>query len=115
MKLKSNYLADFLSLFFPQLCPACGSELMANEKVICTDCHYNLPFTNFHLHHDNVVARQFWGKINLEGAYALYYFTKGGKVQNLMHHFKYRGMQQIGTTLGKIAGSQLVTNTAFAS
>lgn len=115
MKLKSVYLADFLSLFFPQLCPACGNELVAHEKVICTDCHYNLPLTNFHLQADNIVARQFWGKINLEGAYSLYYFTKGGKVQSLMHHFKYKNMPQIGNTLGAIAGSQLATNPGFAS
>ncbi|GAA4098069.1 ComF family protein [Mucilaginibacter panaciglaebae] len=115
MKLKSSYLANFLSLLFPQLCPACGNELVTHEKVICTDCHYNLPLTNFHLQADNIVARQFWGKINLEGAYALYYFSKGGKVQNLMHHFKYKGMQQIGNVLGNIAGLQLATNPRFAS
>lgn len=114
MKLK-NYLADFLSLLFPQLCPACGNELVAHEKVICTDCQYNLPQTNFHLVNDNIVARQFWGKINLEGAYSLYYFTKGGKVQNLMHHFKYKDMPQIGNALGKIAGLQLATNATFAA
>lgn len=115
LKLKTGYLADFLSLFFPQLCPACGAELVTHEKVICTDCHYNLPLTNFHLQADNIVARQFWGKINLEGAYALYYFTKGGKVQNLMHHFKYKGMRQIGNALGNIAGSQLMANDKFAT
>lgn len=114
LKINTGYLSDFLSLFFPQLCPACGEELVAHEKVICTDCHYNLPLTNFHLQADNIVARQFWGKIKLENAYALYYFTKGGKVQNLMHHFKYKGMQQIGNTLGSIAGTQL-SNTSFAS
>lgn len=115
MKLQNSYLADFLSLFFPQLCPACGAALVANEKIICTDCLYNLPLTNFHLQPDNIVAQQFWGKINLEAAYALYYFTKGGKVQNLMHHFKYKGMQQIGNLLGNIAGAQLVKNEKFAS
>ena len=114
MRIKTSYLADFLSLLFPQLCPACGNELVAHEKVICTDCHYNLPLTNFHLQADNIVAQQFWGKVNLEGAYALYYFTKGGKVQNLMHHFKYKGMQQIGNLLGNIAGKQLAGNTQFA-
>lgn len=89
--------------------------MVAHEKVICTDCRYNLPLTNFHLQADNIVARQFWGKIKLEGAYSLYYFTKGGKVQNLMHHFKYKGMPQIGEMLGKIAGSQLATDATFAS
>lgn len=86
---------------------------MAGEHIICTDCRFNLPFTNFHLQPDNIVARQFWGKVNLEAAYATYYFAKGGKVQNLMHHFKYKGMQQIGIILGEIAGTQLVKNEVF--
>jgi ComF family protein len=113
VKLTQSYLADFVSLLFPQLCPACGESLVINEHIICTDCLYNLPFTNFHLQPDNIVAQSFWGKINLEGAYALYYFSKGGKVQNLMHHFKYKGVQQIGHLLGNIAGGQLIKNDIF--
>jgi ComF family protein len=113
VKLAQTYLADFVALLFPQLCPACGESLMAGEHVICTDCRFNLPFTNFHQQPDNIVARQFWGKVNLEAAYALYYFAKGGKVQNLMHHFKYRGMQQIGVLLGNIAGAQLAKSDIF--
>jgi ComF family protein len=115
MKLQSGYLADFLSLLFPELCPACGTTLVAHEQVICTDCLYNLPFTNFHLQPGNIVAQQFWGKIKVEEAYALYYFSKGGKVQNLMHHFKYKGMHDIGNLLGNIASAQLITNSKFAS
>jgi len=88
---------------------------MANEQLICTDCRYSLPFTNFHLHPDNIVAQQFWGKIDLEGAYALFYFTKGGKVQNLMHQFKYKGVKEIGNLLGNIAGGQLVESGIFRS
>lgn len=107
MKLLRSYLADFTALLFPELCPACGETLVAAEDIICTDCRYNLPVTNFHLQPDNIVARQFWGKVDIEGAYSLYYFAKGGKVQNLMHHFKYSGMQRIGNILGSIAGSQL--------
>jgi ComF family protein len=63
----------------------------------------------------NIVAQQFWGKINLEAAYSLYYFSKGGKIQSLMHQFKYRGMKQIGNLLGNIAGSQLIKNEQFNS
>ncbi|MDN5287332.1 MAG: amidophosphoribosyltransferase [Mucilaginibacter sp.] len=113
MKLLRGYLADFVSLLFPELCPACQASLVANELVICSDCRYNLPYTNFHLQADNIVAQQFYGKINIQAAYALYYFTKGGKVQNLMHHFKYKGMQQIGDLLGNIAESQLIENPIF--
>jgi len=111
--LQHGYLADFVSLLFPELCSACRESLMANEHLICTDCLYNLPFTNFHLQADNIVAQQFWGKIELEGAYSLYYFSKGGKIQNLMHQFKYKGMKQIGNLLGNIAGGQLIKNKVF--
>jgi ComF family protein len=115
VKLSRTYFADLVALLFPELCPACGESLMANEQVICTTCQYSLPLTNFHLHPDNIVARQFWGKINLQAAYALYYFTKGGKVQNLVHHLKYKGMPQIGHAVGAIAGAQLVKNNIFFS
>ncbi|MEO8887382.1 MAG: phosphoribosyltransferase family protein [Mucilaginibacter sp.] len=111
--MKLSCIADFISLLFPELCPACGESLIATEQLMCTQCRYTLPFTNFHLQADNIVARQFWGKLNVEGAYALYYFAKGGKVQNLMHHFKYKGMFRIGNLLGSIAGSQLMQNDTF--
>ncbi|HZX57295.1 MAG TPA: double zinc ribbon domain-containing protein, partial [Mucilaginibacter sp.] len=61
MKLRTGYIADFISLLFPELCQACSANLVAGEDLICTDCRYNLPFTNFHLKPDNLVAQQFWG------------------------------------------------------
>jgi ComF family protein len=113
MSFKGGYLADFVSLLFPELCAACGQSMMANEQVICTDCLYNLPYTNFHLQPDNIVAQQFWGRLDLQGAYALYFFTKGGKIQHILHQLKYKGMQQAGRMLGNIAGNQLIKNDIF--
>ena len=113
MKLQGTYLADFIALLFPELCCACGETLVAGEDLLCTDCHYNLPFTNFHLQTDNIVAQQYWGKVNLRGAYALYYFAKGGNVQNMMHQFKYKGVKRIGNVLGNIAGTQLAKSEVF--
>jgi ComF family protein len=113
MKLQAGYWADFVSLLFPELCQSCGEGLVAGEDILCLDCRYNLPFTDFHLKPDNMVAQQFWGKINLEAAYSLCYFTKGGKMQHLMHNFKYKGVQKIGILLGNIAGEQLMQNPVF--
>jgi predicted amidophosphoribosyltransferase len=62
-----------------------------------------------------MVAQQFWGKINLEAAYAMCYFTKGGKMQHLMHQFKYKGIQKIGNMLGDMAGGQLLKSPVFNS
>lgn len=115
MQFLRTYAADFISLIFPQLCVACRESLMANEDLLCTDCLYNLPLTDFHLQPDNIVARQFWGKLNIKSAYALYYFNKGGNIQNMMHQFKYNGVQRIGNVLGNIAGGQLTQNEIFKS
>jgi ComF family protein len=102
------YLADFIALLFPQLCYACGNSLISSEDLICTDCLYNLPYTNFYHQPDNIVARQFWGKVKLEAAWSLLYFTKGGKVQQLIHHLKYKNTPQIGNKLGHIAAERLL-------
>lgn len=115
MKLQTGYWADFVSLLFPELCQACGESLVTGEEVLCLDCRYNLPFTDFHLKTNNMVAQQFWGKINLEGAYAMCYFAKGGRVQHMMHNFKYKGVKKIGNLLGNIAGERLLKSPVFKS
>jgi len=109
----SAYLHDFIALIFPELCQSCGSSLVSGEDVICMNCVYDLPYTNFHQQPDNVVARQLWGRIKLENVYVLLYFSKGGKVQNMMHQFKYKNMPRIGNRLGEIAGKQLAAADRF--
>ncbi|MBS1524551.1 MAG: ComF family protein [Bacteroidetes bacterium] len=113
MNLQTSYLADFIALLFPELCQACNESLVAGEKLLCTDCRYNLPYTDFHLKDDNIVAQQFWGKMSVESAYALCYFNKGGKMQHLMHQFKYKGMRKIGNLMGNIAGDRLALNPVY--
>ena len=109
----SAYLHDFIALIFPELCQACGGSLVNGEDVICMNCVYDLPYTNFHQQPDNVVARQLWGRIELQNVYVLLYFSKGGKVQNMMHQFKYKNMPRIGNRLGEIAGKQLAITDRF--
>jgi ComF family protein len=113
MNLRSSYLSDFIALIFPELCQACGSSLISGEELICTHCMYDLPYTNFHQQPDNAVARQFWGRLPLQSAYVLFYFSKGGKVQNMMHQLKYRNSPKIGNKLGEIAGKQLASSAPF--
>lgn len=104
---------DFISLFYPQVCFACGNSLFSNEEVICTFCRYHLPKTDFHKNKDNALAKSFWGRVNLENVSACYYFSKGGKVQHLMHQFKYSGRYEIGQYLGKLYGAELKQEPAY--
>ncbi len=108
-------LNGFINLIYPNLCCACEKPLYKNENLICTYCKYHLPKTNFHNDLDNPVIRQFWGKANIFSATAFYYFSKGGKVQKLLHNLKYNGKKEVGIEVGKIFGLELKESSLFNS
>lgn len=102
-----RWASDLIGLLFPELCNACGTELFLNEAIICTKCLYDLPFTDYHLHAENRVAKQLWGRVNINAAMAMLYFRKGSKVQNLIHSLKYNGKTEVGLMLGQLLGERL--------
>ena len=102
MKIITSLAGDLISLIYPRVCLACGNILYQKENILCFSCLYHLPRTNFHLMEDNPVARQFWGKINFAAATSCYYFTKGSRVQHLVHQLKYKGYKEIGEYIGKL-------------
>jgi len=116
MSLKKSimiWVNDFINLFYPNLCAACGNYLFKNEKVICTKCLYHLPKTDFHLQKHNPVSILFWGRVPIEYAAALYTFSKGSKYQKLIHKLKYHGAKEIGIELGKLLGYNLHQSEYF--
>lgn len=110
-----NLLDDLVSLVYPKVCMACAKALMRNEECICTHCRYHLPRTGYHAYRDNPVSRLFWGRVDIHAAAALFLFTKGGNVQQLIHRLKYEGQKKIGITLGKMYGSELKQSELFRS
>ncbi len=102
-----KYLNDFGSLFFPEVCQACGTTLSQQENHFCNTCLHHFPYTNFHLDADNRLAKQFWGRINVSSAVAFLYFNKGGSVQNIMHQLKYNKQPQVGIAIGVLYAQQL--------
>ncbi|MFC5283115.1 ComF family protein [Pedobacter alpinus] len=108
-----RYISDFASLVFPKICHACGTSLAQSETHFCTTCIHQLPYTNFHLQPDNKLAKQFWGRVKVASAIAYLYFTKGGKVQNIMHQLKYNKQPQLGVALGKMYGEELKKNQLY--
>ena len=104
------YIQDFFSLFYPRLCHSCKKALVKNEECLCSFCHFHLPLTNLHLERENSLTRIFWGRVEIETATALFYFQKGGNVQNLIHQFKYKGKKDIGNYLGQMLAGKLKDN-----
>ena len=106
-----NYLYDlwddFISLLFPRLCYGCGTHLLRNEYLICTECFVVIPRTGYHTLEDNPVAQLFWGRCKIEKAAAFSYYNKGSRIRKLIHNLKYKGIKEIGYELGRIYGISL--------
>jgi len=108
-----NLFSDFLSLFFPKTCYACGNSLYGNEEILCFKCLMHLPETNFHLESNNKINEVFAGRVPVDLASAFCFYKKGGTIQKLIHQMKYRGYEEVGIFLGKIYGVKLIENPAY--
>jgi ComF family protein len=113
MKYLSDIWDDFLSLLFPRICCGCGTVLVRNEPVICTDCLLAIPRTNYHLSADNPVAQLFWGRTLIEKAAAFSYYTRGSRIRNIIHKLKYDGMKEAGTFMGRVYAAGLKESGFF--
>lgn len=105
----SALLKDLISLVYPRVCVACDSLLYKHEQFLCSHCAVHLPLSNFHLESANPVERLFYGRVPLHRVASMYLFTKGGKVQKILHEIKYEGNRELALMLGQEYGRQLLT------
>ncbi|MGB2116546.1 MAG: ComF family protein [Flavobacteriaceae bacterium] len=86
---------------------------MDNERCICTSCRLKLPLTNYHFDNNQSLNKLLYGRVPLVLGTSLFYFSKTGLVQNLIHNLKYKGFQSIGTELGLWLGTELSKLDAY--
>jgi ComF family protein len=102
-----NLWDDFISLLFPRLCYACGTHLLRNEHLICTECYIVIPRTNYHTQNENPVEKLFWGRCLIQKAATFSFYNKGSRIRELIHNLKYKGIREVGFELGRIYGLSL--------
>lgn len=101
------YILDFFALIYPKVCFSCHKALVGDENCLCTLCQYEMPLTHLFREKENAMKKIFWGRVEVETATALFYFQKGGKVQSVIHQFKYKGKTELGFYLGNLLGQQI--------
>ena len=67
---------SFLHVVFPHVCDGCGSDIIDEEVVYACDVIAEIPETNFEIHANNPVEKDFWGRLPIINASAQFYFTK---------------------------------------
>ncbi len=112
MKLRV-FMSDFFSLFYPPGCEVCSQILAEGETHICSRCWYKLPRTNYQNDKNNPLSRVFWGRVGIESACSMFFYQKGGVVQQLIHQFKYRGHRELGLFLGVRMGRWLARSGQY--
>ncbi len=99
---------EFGRLFTDNSCPACGSDLLADEREVCWGCLSQMEETGFHANPDqNEAFLRFAGKVPVTGAATLFYYDKGGRLQILLEHLKYKDSPRLGEFLGELYGHRL--------
>ena len=108
-----QYINDFVSLFFPQVCLGCRRALVSQEEYLCIHCHYSLPYTDFHLDKENQAAKSLWGRVPAEAVVSCFYFSYGSPIQQLLHSIKYRNKPKAAEFFGRLYGAELIAAKTF--
>lgn len=103
----AEYPTDFYRLFFPKICGGCNITLAKGEHHLCLNCRTTLPFTNFENIKNNPVEKLFFGRVNIEFATSMLFFSQTEKVQNILHNIKYNEQKELAVYIGNIFGERL--------
>lgn len=98
----SNIANDIHSILLPRGCFGCIANLGKGERSLCTVCRDQLPFTEYNFIDENPIDRIFYGKIPVKKASSLFFYHENGRIQRIIHHWKYKKQEQIGSFLAAL-------------
>jgi ComF family protein len=108
-----NYLNAFLHLLYPQICFGCGTDQVEKAMPLCNPCIKDLPTTEFFSINENAIEKIFWGRVPVQYAGALLFFTKDSLVQTLMTQLKYQHNKKVGVLFGQLMGEAIAAEEKF--
>jgi len=118
LNLSSNFnkwTRDLLHVLYPQTCLICKNEFNQSKLAICPICSSELAYTYFEDYPEATnLDKLFWGRVNLEGTYALLRFKQDGATQQILHELKYRNNPEVGLHFGKEIGLKIKSLTKFS-
>ena len=102
-----------MHLLYPQICFGCGTDQVEKNIPLCNQCIHDLPFTDFFSIHKNPIEKLFWGRVPVQSAGALLFFTKDSLVQTLITQLKYHQNKKVGILFGKLMGQAIAAEKKF--
>ena len=110
-----HVVVPFQDFIYPPICFTCDQLLKDHEARVCSACWSS--FTS--LHPDDPTYTEIGEKFNADGMVqdflACFLFEKEGKLQEIVHLLKYRGIKSLGVRLGREIGGRIQDKSEFAS
>jgi ComF family protein len=113
MQIVKDISSSLRHLFFPHVCKSCFAEIAQADQYICASCMSELPYTGFSHIEANPVEKIFFGRVRVEAATSLLFFTPASIVQQLIHQIKYKGQQKLANYMGKMMGFEVLGSGRF--
>ncbi len=104
----------FLHLLYPELCVACGKDLPASGRCFCLSCQLKIAPADMYRSAENEFTNRFWGRMDIAGGAAMYFFSRKSPVQRALHQLKYHNKPEIGIKIGREFGRKLRTSEVFS-
>jgi ComF family protein len=98
---------------YPQICFGCGTDQVEKNMPLCNLCIQDLPTTDFFSINENPVEKIFWGRVPVQHAGALLFFTKDSLVQTLITQLKYHHNKKVGILFGQLMGEAIAAEKKF--
>ena len=110
----SHLISDILGLIAPKTCAVCGCRISQTDAFLCEVCNLTLPRTrHIYAPYDNQLAKNFWARIPIERAAALFYYEPGAPVSRMIQQLKYFHHPEIGEALGRFTAVEFQQTDFF--
>ncbi len=101
MEIFKKIYQSYAEIVFPATCACCGLSTNSEVNSICSLCRQK-RFENAGLAEKDILPQ------SVSSVHTLWFFDKGGYLQDLLHQLKYHFMRNIGIELGTILGKDFL-------
>lgn len=82
---------------------------------MCATCMLHLPYTYYwRSPDDNEMAREFWGKVPVGHAGALFFYLSGAQSTGIVKSLKYHGRREVGVYMGRLLAQKFLPTGFFS-
>ncbi len=109
-----SWLDDLGRVLFPRTCEICGRTLVKGERLLCLNCRGEMPYTGYHLNHENPLAIKLVSReAPIVTAVAMFHYDKDSGYARLIQRAKYNNRPEIDRQLAEEYAASLLAAGFF--